>query len=117
MLLYGHPLSGNAHKVRLLLAQLALAYEERTVDLAAAEHRQPAFLALNPRGQVPVLVDGEVAIHDAQAILVYLARAYDPRNRWLPGDPAGAARVIGWLAFAANEIQNGPHAVRFHRLL
>jgi len=117
MLLYGHPLSGNTHKVRLLLAALALPYEERLVDVTTGAHKRPDFLALNPRGQVPVLVDGELAIHDAQAILVYLARRHDRTGAWLPDAPADAARIVGWLSFAANEIQNGVHAARIHQLL
>jgi len=117
MLLYGHPLSGNTHKVRLLLAALELAYEERLIDITTGVHKLPGFLALNPRGQLPVLVDGDVTVHDAQAILVYLARRYDPSATWFPDAPADAARVVGWLSFAANEIQNGVHAARSHHLL
>ena len=50
--LYGHPLSGNCHKVRLLLSALGLPYEEVLVDLLVGAHKQPEFLALNPLGQV-----------------------------------------------------------------
>jgi glutathione S-transferase len=117
MILYGHPLSGNTHKVRLLLSALHLAYEERLVDVTAGAQRRPNFLALNPRGQVPVLVDGEATVHDAQAILVYLARKYDEACSWLPSDPVEMAHVVGWLSFAANEIQNGPQKARLHFLL
>lgn len=116
MILHGHPLSGNVHKVRLLLSALGLHYEERFVDVAAGAQKRPDFLALNPRGQVPVLVDGDSTIYDAQAILVYLARKYDSAKRWLPEDAAEMARVIGWLSFAANEIQNGPQRARLHFL-
>jgi len=117
MLLHGHPLSGNTHKVRLLLSALGLSYEERVVDVPAGAHKRPDFLALNPRGQLPVLQDGKVALHDAQAILVYLARKYDPRGTWLPTDPAEMAAVVAWLSFAANEIQNTVHPARMHFLL
>ncbi|MGK7890056.1 MAG: glutathione S-transferase N-terminal domain-containing protein, partial [Leptolyngbyaceae cyanobacterium] len=70
--LYGHPLSGNSYKVRLLLELLNLEYEWVFVDLMKAEHKSPEYLALNPFGQVPLLVDGETKLADAQAILVYL---------------------------------------------
>ena len=72
--LYGHEISGNTYKVRLLLELLHLDYDYRRVDLRQGEHRQPAYLAINPFGQVPSLVDDELALQDAQAILVYLAR-------------------------------------------
>jgi len=117
MILYGHPLSGNTHKVRLLLSALNLRYDERTVDVPSGAHKQPQFLSLNPRGQVPVLVDGDQKLHDAQAILVYLARKYDPSGRFLPVAAQELASVVGWLSFAANEIQNGAQLSRMHVLL
>jgi len=117
MILHGHPLSGNTHKIRLLLSALKLPYEERLVDVTTNVQKQPQFLALNPRGQVPVLVDGDVTLYDAQAILVYLARKYDPAGRWLPVDALELGQVVGWLSFAANEIQNGAQLARMHVLL
>lgn len=119
MILHGHPLSGNTHKVRLLLRALALPYEERVVDIPGGEHKSAAFLRLNPRGQVPVLVDEaeDLVLADAQAILVYLAQRHDRGGAWLGKTPREIAKVIGWLSFAANEIHNGPHLARMHFLL
>lgn len=117
MKLYSHPLSGNTHKVRLLASALGLAYEAVLVDLAVGAHQQPAFLAKNPRGQIPALEDGDVRLWDAQAILVYLARRYDPSDTWLPRAPGAEAVVVQWLSFAANELHNGVHLARFHHLL
>jgi len=117
MLLYGHPLSGNTHKVRLLLAALNIQYDEKVVDVTVGAHKRPDFLALNPRGQLPVLTDGASTIFDAQAILVYLARKRDPANRWLPSEPLELARVVAWLSFAANELHSGAHVARMHFLL
>jgi glutathione S-transferase len=117
MKLYGHPLSGNVHKVRLLLSALDLAHDSIVVDIAAGAHRTPEFLAKNPRGQVPVLEDGDVRLGDAQAILVYLARRYDRSDQWLPREAAAEAAVVQWLSFAANELQNGVHLARVHHLL
>lgn len=114
--LYGHPLSGNAHKVRLLLAFAKLEYEEVFVDVVAGEHKSAAYLAVNPLGQVPTLVDGDVTMRDSQAILVYLARKYAGES-WLPSDPAEMGAIVQWLSFAANEVHNGPHLARLHFLL
>ena len=103
--LYGGPLSGNAYKVRLLLNLLGLEFEETVVNLQTGENRTESFLALNPRGQIPTLIDGEVTVWDSQAILVYLARRYG--EAWLPGEPAAMAEVMQWLAVAENELLFG----------
>jgi glutathione S-transferase len=117
MKLYGFSLSGNTHKVRLLLSALRLPCEEISVDLPGGAHKRPAFLAVNPRGQVPALEDGALVLYDAQAILVYLARRYDASDTWLPSRPEELGQVMQWLSFAANEIHNGPHQARLHALL
>ena len=112
--LYGAPLSGNAYKARLLLELLGLEYEETVIDLQAGENRTETFLALNPRGQIPTLVDGEVTVWDSQAILVYLARRYG--EAWLPMEPAPMAGIMQWLALAENELLFGlarARAVKF----
>ena len=103
--LYGAPVSGNAYKARLLLNLLEVEFEEIDVNLRAGENRAGPFLALNPRGQIPVLVDGEVTVWDSQAILVYLARRYG--EAWLPADPAPMAEVMQWLAVSENELLFG----------
>lgn len=78
--------SGNCHEVRMLLAQLDLPHEIVSVDLAAGEHRTPAYLALNPRGQVPPLEDEGEVIWDSHAIPVYPARRHGGQA-WLPRAP------------------------------
>lgn len=108
--LYGSELSGHAHRVRLLLHMLGLAYRVETTS--AEERRMPAFLALNPLGQIPVLQDGRAVISDSGAILVYLALAYDPERVWLPADPLLAAQVQRWLSIAAGEVRFGPATAR-----
>lgn len=109
--LYDMERSGNCYKVRLLLALLGEGYERVTVDLTGGEQRLESFLALNPRGEIPVLFeDGEV-IWDSGAILVYLAtRAAD--RRWFPDAALARARVAQWLAVAANEVHHGLAAAR-----
>ena len=114
--LYGFPLSGHVHRVRLLLSLLGLPFEEVNVDLLGGEHKRPAFLSRNPFGQVPVLEDGAVTLADSNAILVYLAAKYDPSRRWLPEDPAGQALVQRWLSVAAGPLAYGPAAARVNVL-
>lgn len=113
--LYGHEMSGNSYKVRLLLQLLNLDYEWIKVDLMKGEHKSPAYLSLNPFGQVPLLVDGETKLADAQAILVYLARQYGG-NSWLPLDALPLAQVVRWLSTTAGEVRQGPENARLYHL-
>lgn len=70
--LYDHPISSNALKVRVLLAELGLEYERRTVPLARP--RSGSYLEVNPLGGIPTLQDGDLLLSESQAILRYLAR-------------------------------------------
>jgi glutathione S-transferase len=110
--LYRHALSGHSHRVQLLLSLLNLDAKLVDVDLAAGEHKQAAFLAINRFGQVPVLEDSDTVIADSNAILVYLAEQYDDANTWLPADPVAAAEVQRFLSAAAGQVAYGPAAAR-----
>ncbi|MDH6591729.1 glutathione S-transferase [Variovorax sp. TBS-050B] len=111
--LFGTPISGHVHRVRLFLSLLDLPFEFVEVDLRQKAHRTPEFLARNPFGQVPVIEDGELTLADSNAILVYLNARYasDP-GRWMPRDPVGAARVQRWFSVAAGPLAYGPAAAR-----
>ena len=110
--LYRFPLSGHSHRAELFLSLLALQAQLITVNLAAGEHKQPAFLAKNSLGQVPVLEDGDLLLPDSNAILVYLAEQYDTEHRYWPRDAAGKARVQRWLSVASGQLWVGPAAAR-----
>jgi glutathione S-transferase len=88
------------------LALLNVKHELVLVNLMKGEHREPAFLKLNPRGQVPVLEDDGTVVWDSMAILVYLARKYG-NERWLPLDAASMAEVVQWLGVMENETLYG----------
>lgn len=113
--LYGHEISGNSYKAKLMLSLLGLNYEWIQVDLLKGAHKQPEFLALNPFGQVPVLVDDGTVLADAQAILVYLARQYGG-EQWLPLEAEPLSRVVRWLSTAAGEVRQGPESARLYHL-
>ncbi|MBL8481465.1 MAG: glutathione S-transferase family protein [Rhodocyclaceae bacterium] len=106
MKLYDLELSGNCYRVRLLLSLLGQPVQLVNVNLGAGENRQPWFLALNPRGQVPVLDDDGFVVWDTLAIMTYLARKAGG-EKWLPSDPKNMARVMQWLAVMENETQYG----------
>ncbi|MEL7034267.1 MAG: glutathione S-transferase [Cyanobacteria bacterium J06592_8] len=112
--LYGLELSGNSYKVKLFLELLNLEYQWIEVDLLKGEHKSPEYLALNPFGQVPLLIDGDIKLADAQAILVYLARQYGG-EQWLPADALPLAQVVRWLSTTVGEVRQGPENARlFH---
>lgn len=113
--LYRHPLSGHCHRVELFLSLLALPVELHEVDLLKGAQKAPAFLALNPFGQVPVIDDAGNVLSDSNAILVYLATKYGD-DSWLPRDALGAAQVQRWLSVAAGPIASGPGAARLINL-
>lgn len=114
--LHGNRVSGNAHRVELMLGVLGADYEYVVVDFATRQQESPEFRRLNPLGQIPVLEDGAAVLCDSTAILVYLARKLDRDHRWLPTDPLGLALVQRWLAVAVGEIQAGPRVLRLIRL-
>lgn len=105
MKLYTSPTSGNGYKVELFLNLLQLEYERSYVkiDFTTNSHKSAELLAINPRGQVPALIDGSCNLWESQSILVYLARKY-ASEKWLPQDPVAMAETIRWLSFSAAEV-------------
>lgn len=95
--LYAHPFSNNAMRAQLCLDEKGLAYEYHQVDLFKGAHKQPEFLAINPRGQVPTLVDGDITVYESVAVVQYLEYRY-PNPPLIPTDPrkmATCVRLIG----------------------
>lgn len=115
LVLHDHPDSPNCRKVRLTLAVLDVPHERRRVDLLAGETRTPAFLALNPRGQIPVLVDGDLVLPESTAILLYLAERHGPHLRGRGA--AGRAQVARWLCWQGAGASRTIAAVGFQRLI
>ncbi len=99
MKLYDLEISGNSYKARLFLSILGIVYEKISVNTRARENKRPEFLALNPRGQVPVLDDDGFIVWDSSSILIYLARKYGG-ERWYPTEPRDAAEVSRWVAIS-----------------
>ncbi|MBE0588287.1 MAG: glutathione S-transferase N-terminal domain-containing protein, partial [Hydrogenophaga sp.] len=89
----------NGHKVSIALEELGLPYTLKVLDLAAGEQKTPAFLAINPNGRIPAIVDHEAddfAVFESGACLIYLA---EKTGRLMPADAKGRSRVIQWLMF------------------
>src|SRR5262249_51397475 len=91
-------------RVRWTLQELGVDFEPVTVNLIAGDHRRPEFLALNPAGKVPVLVDGDVVLAESVAIVTYLAEKYR-EHELLPVSLEERAQAYKWLLFAATELE------------
>jgi glutathione S-transferase len=94
MKVYGDVVSGNCLKVQYTADYLAIPYEWIPIDIQQQESRSDEFLALNPAGQVPVIVlpDGRT-LAQSNAIIGFLAEG----SALLPGDPYDLAKVNEWL--------------------
>ena len=94
--------SPNGLKVQIMLEETGLDYELHPVNLGEGEQKKPDFLAINPNGKIPAIVDwdgpggDEVRVFESGAILLYLA---EKSGEFLPEDPAGRWRVTSWLMF------------------
>ncbi|HEX7970179.1 MAG TPA: glutathione S-transferase family protein [Stellaceae bacterium] len=93
ILIYEHPLSPYAQKVKIALAEKRIPFETRLPDrFGSGAVRDEGFMQDNPRHEVPALVDGDVRIFDSTVILEYLEDKW-PEPPLLPEDPAERARV------------------------
>ena len=89
----------NGWKVSIALEELGMPYHVRAIDLTKLEQKEPWFLALNPNGRIPAIVDraeGDFAVFESGAILIYLA---EKAGRLLPADRKERSRAIQWLMF------------------
>jgi len=89
----------NGWKVSIALEELGLAYTVRELDLAAGEQKAPAFLAINPNGRIPAIVDrdeDDFAVFESGAILIYLA---EKCGRLLPRTARARSVALQWLMF------------------
>jgi GSH-dependent disulfide-bond oxidoreductase len=94
--------SPNPTKVALFLEEAGIDYEPIAIDTRTGDQFKPEFLAVNPNGKVPAIVDGDVTVFDSNAILLYLA---EKTGKFLP--PSGAAQraeLLSWLMFVATGV-------------
>ncbi len=116
MKLYHNPLSPNVRRVRLTAAVLGLELEEKKLDFAKGEHKSPEYLALNPNGAVPTLVDGDLVLTESRAIMQYLA-SKKPESGLLPRDEAARADVARWQFWDAAHFSPQMGTLAFEKLI
>ncbi len=99
--LYSLP-TPNGVKVSIMLEEIGLAYEPHTINIMANETWIPEFLALNPNGKIPAIIDPDgpggkpIGLWESGAILLYLA---EKTGKLLPADPALRYETIQWVFF------------------
>ena len=110
--LYDHPLSGNSYKVRLTLAHLGTEYEKIPIDIFQGEHHSDEFTLLNPNRKIPVLCDGDFALWESNAIVMYLGKKFSP-NKIFPEDPETFGLVSQWIIFGKTTIDPNLALLRY----
>ena len=102
----------NGYKISILLEELQLPYHVFPLNLMEREQKQEDFMALNPNGRIPVIIDHEndqLSVFESGAILVYLA---DKTGKYLPKEMKGRSQVMQWLMFQMGGI--GPMQGQAH---
>lgn len=100
--LYGGTFS-RASIVQWYLEELEVPYEFVLLDMKAGEHRQPEYLAINPIGKVPAIVDGDFQLWESGAILLYLAEKYGNKSLSLEE----RAIISQWVLFGNSSLATG----------
>lgn len=97
----------NGHKIHIMLAETGLPYRLHKIDLGKGEHSRPEYLAINPNGKIPAIIDGDgpdgdgqggrpITVFESGAILIYLA---EKSGKFLPASPRRRYDVLQWLMF------------------
>ena len=89
----------NGYKVAIMLEECGLPYTAHIMNLSALEQKQPAFMAINPNGRIPAIVDrdeDDFAVFESGAILIYLA---EKAGKLVPADRLGRSRTTQWVVW------------------
>jgi len=100
---YGVPMS-RAFRPLWMLQELGLPHENVPTHFANGDNKKPEYLALNPNGHIPTLVDGDVVLWESIAINLYLAKRYHKSGLW-PKSVADEGRVYQWSFWAITEVE------------
>jgi GSH-dependent disulfide-bond oxidoreductase len=112
--------TSNGRRAAVALAECGLPYRVHRVDLTKGEQKTPEFLAINPAGAIPVIVDPDgpggkpITIAQSGAIEIYAA---EKAARFLPRDPARRALALQWVMFAVTDVAPASMNVFFESAL
>jgi glutathione S-transferase len=113
MKLYGCP-NSRSLRAAWALEEAGAEYEYVLVELFKGAARTPEFLALNPAGKLPVLVDGELTLTESGAIINYVSDKF-PASDLVPHDPAARANCLRWMFFSTTELEQPLWTIAKHR--
>jgi glutathione S-transferase len=97
----------NGLRASIAFEYLGIPYTLKAIDLSKGEQKSPEFLKISPQGRIPAIVDhsnGDFAVFESGAILLYLAQNYDKENKIWPKDPKLQSEVYQWLFFQASAV-------------
>lgn len=114
MQFFTNPISPNCRKVDAVAKQLGIPLEHRIVDVRKRENRTPEYLALNPNGKVPVLVDGDVVLWESNAIQCYVASKTD--NELWPKNNS-RYQIMKWQAWELAHFGAATRALNYERIV
>jgi glutathione S-transferase len=103
--IWGRANSVNVQKVLWCLSELDLANARIDAGMAFGRNHEPDYLAMNPNGRVPTLVDGDFVLWESNSIMRYLALAYRPQSALYPPAPKPRAAVDRWLDWTLSTMQ------------
>src|ERR1700729_1449536 len=103
--IWGRANSVNVQKVLWCLSELDLAFQRIDAGMAFGLNREPDYLAMNPNGRVPTLVDGDFVLWESNSIMRYLVLAYAPQSPLYPQAPKLRAGVDRWLDWTLSTLQ------------
>jgi glutathione S-transferase len=116
MKLYMNAMSPNVRRVRLTAAVLGVDLEEKKLDFTKGEHKNPEYLAINPNGAVPTLVDGDFVLTESRAIMQYLA-SKKPESGLFPRDEKARADVVRWQFWDASHFSPQLGTLAFEKMV
>ena len=105
IIIWGRANSVNVQKVLWCLHELDLAYERIDAGMAYGKNREAEYLAMNPNGRVPTLVDGDFVLWESNSIMRYFVLAYRPQSSLYPQAPRVRASVDRWLDWTLSTLQ------------
>ena len=103
--IWGRANSVNVQKVLWCLTELDLAYQRIDAGMQFGRNNEPDYLAMNPNGRVPTLVDGDFVLWESNSIMRYLCLAYGKGTPIYPEAPRQRAAVDRWLDWTLSTVQ------------
>ncbi|KAF2297810.1 hypothetical protein GH714_003274 [Hevea brasiliensis] len=112
---YGHRVSQPSRAIMIFCKANNIEFEEVTIDLPKGQHKSPEFKEINPMGQVPAIIHGELKLFESHAILIYLASAFTGvADHWYPTDLVKRAKIHSVLDWHHSNLRHGSAAYVFN---